>query len=100
MEIGSIVICITLGTLICFVFFGVGVCFGRDSKEQSNGDSCVHSSVDFRSRNRCGDKRDVPPTYEEKIMVLDTFSVGASSLEKRVINSIKEELNRGEDDGK
>ena len=29
MDIGSIVICITLGALICFVFFGAGMCLGK-----------------------------------------------------------------------
>ena len=94
MDFGSICLCMTLGALICFVFLGVGVCIGRCDKEQSDDDSSVCGSSNIRCGDRCGDKRDIPPTYEEKIMVLDTFSVGSSALEKRVLGSLRDDLKK------
>lgn len=102
MEVGSIVICITLGSLICFVFFGVGVCFGRDSKEQSNGDSCVHSSADVRSGNRCGHNvQDIP--NEALATIVDGMvvtGISPTSFEKECLKEAAERLRGDIDDGK
>ena len=92
MEIGSITICITLGALICLVFTGIGVCFGRSSKEQHDSDRDIRIYIPVRYRDRSGNKNNNPPTYEEKMMVLNTLRVGASALEQRVIDDIEEEI--------
>lgn len=85
MEIGSITICITLGALICLVFTGIGVCFGRSSKEQHDPDSDVTVYIPLRYRNRSGDKRD-NPSRQEIEDVLYTLRIGASNREKWVID--------------
>ena len=92
MEVGVIVICIVTGALICFALFGIGVCIGRYDKEQPNRDSDIRIYIPVRHRNRSGNKNNIPPTYEEKMMVLNTLRVGASALEKRVIDSIQEDI--------
>lgn len=91
MEIGSIAICLTLGALICLVFTGIGVCFGRSSKEQHDSDSDVIVYIPMRYRNRGRDKRDSKPSPEEIDEVLEYFRIGASDREKRVIDYLKEE---------
>jgi len=92
MDVGSIVICLVIGALICFVFTGIGVCIGRDNKGQLNDDSDVRTYVYSRYRNRSRDKRDDKPTYEEKIMVLNTLRVGTTIWEHKVIDSIEEDV--------
>ena len=92
MEVGVIVICITVGALICFALFGIGVICGRYDKEQPNRDSDIRIYIPVRHRNRIGNKNSNPPTYEEKMMVLNTLRVGASALEQRVIDDIEEEI--------
>ena len=92
MEVGVIVICIVTGALISFALFGIGVCIGRYDKEQPNRDSDIRIYIPVRHRNRSGNKNNIPPTYEEKMMVLNTLRVGASALEQRVIDDIEEEI--------
>ena len=92
MEVGVIVICITVGALICFALFGIGVCFGRIDKKQPDSDSDVNIYVPMRHRNRGGNKNNNPPTFEEKMMVLNTLRVGSSAFEQRIIDSIQEDL--------
>ena len=86
MEIGSITICITLGALICLVFTGIGVCFGRSSKEQHDPDSDVTVYIPLRHRDRSRDQRDNPPDAQEITDVLYMMRIAASSREKRVID--------------
>ena len=92
MDIGSICLCLTVGALICFVFTGIGVCIGRDYKEQHDSDSDINIYVPMRHRNRGGNKNNNPPTFEEKMMVLNTLRVGSSAFEQRIIDSIQEDL--------
>lgn len=86
MEIGGITICITLGALICLVFTGIGVCFGRSSKEQHDPDSDVNIYIPLRYRDRGSNKRDSPPDAREITDVLYILRIGASSREKKVID--------------
>lgn len=92
MEVGVIVICITVGALICFALFGIGVICGRYDKEQPNRDSDIRIYIPMRHRNRSGNKNNNSPTFEEKIMVLNTLRVGSSAFEQRIIDSIQEDL--------
>ena len=90
MEMGCIGF--LLGALVCLVFTGIGVCFGRNDKESHDRDSDVNVYIPMRNRNRSGNKRGCPPTFEEKIMVLNTLRVGSSTFEQKVIDSIQEDL--------
>ena len=90
MEMGCIGF--LLGALVCLVFTGIGVCFGRIDKKQPDSDSDVNIYVPMRHRNRGGNKNNNPPTFEEKMMVLDTLRVGSSAFEQRIIDSIQEDL--------
>ena len=81
-----------LGALVCLVFTGIGVGFGRSDKEQHDSDSDIRIYIPMRHRNRGDNKNINPPTFEEKIMVLDTLRVGSSTFEQRVIDSIQEDL--------
>ena len=90
MEMGCIGF--LLGALVCLVFTGIGVCFGRIDKKQPDSDSDVNIYVPMRHRNRGGNKNNNPPTFEEKIMVLNTLRVGSSVFEQRVIDSIQEDI--------
>lgn len=90
MEMGCIGF--LLGALVCLVFTGIGVCFGGSDKERHDSDSDINIYVPMRHRNRGGNKNNNPPTYEEKMMVLNTLRVGASALEQRVIDDIEEEI--------
>ena len=92
MDIGSICLCLTVGALIVFASIGIGVCFGRSDKEQHDFDSDINIYIPMRHRNRGDNKNINPPTFEEKIMVLDTLRVGSSTFEQRVIDSIQEDL--------
>ena len=89
MEMGCIGF--LLGALVCLVFTGIGVCFGRIDKKQPDSDSDVNVYIPMRHRNRSGNKSN-PPTFEEKIMVLNTLRVGSSVFEQRVIDSIQEDI--------
>ena len=90
MEMGCIGF--LLGALVCLVFTGIGVCFGRIDKKQPDSDSDVNIYVPMRHRNRGGNKNNNPPTFEEKMMVLNTLRVGSSVFEQRVIDSIQEDI--------
>lgn len=90
MEMGCIGF--LLGALVCLVFTGIGVCFGRSDKEQHDSDSDINIYVPMRHRNRGGNKNNNPPTFEEKMMVLNTLRVGSSAFEQRIIDSIQEDL--------
>lgn len=90
MEMGCIGF--LLGALVCLVFTGIGVCFGRIDKKQPDSDSDVNIYVPMRHRNRGGNKNNNPPTFEEKMMVLNTLRVGSSAFEQRIIDSIQEDL--------
>ena len=90
MEVGCIGF--LLGALVCLVFTGIGVCFGRNDKESHDRDSDINIYVPMRHRNRSGNKNNNPPTFEEKIMVLNTLRVGSSTFEQRIIDSIQEDL--------
>lgn len=92
MDIGSMCICMTIGALIVFASIGIGVCFGRIDKKQPDSDSDVNIYVPMRHRNRGGNKNNNPPTFEEKMMVLNTLRVGLSAFEQRIIDSIQEDL--------
>ena len=86
MDIGSICLCLTVGALICFVFTGIGVCYGRYDKEQPNRDSDIRIYIPVRHRNRSGNKRDSPPDAREIVDVLYMLRIAASSREKKVID--------------
>ena len=92
MDIGSICVCMAIGALIVFASIGIGVCFGRCDKGQHNDDSDVRTYVPIRDRSGSGDKRDDKPTYEEKIMVLNTLRTGTTIWEHKVIDSIEEDV--------
>ena len=92
MDIGSIAICLTIGALIVFASIGIGVCFGRCDKGQHDTDSDFRIYIPMRHRNRSGNKRDDKPTYEEKIMVLNTLRTGTTIWEHKVIDSIEEDV--------
>lgn len=92
MDVGSIVICLTLDALIVFASIGIGVCFGRSDKEQHDPDSDVNVYIPVRHRNRSGNKNNNPPTFEEKMMVLNTLRVGTSGFEQKVIDCIQEDM--------
>lgn len=84
MEMGCIGF--LLGALVCLVFTGIGVCFGRSNKEQPDPDSDMRLYVFNRYRNRGGDKRDRKPTSQEIEDVLFILRLGASDHEKWVID--------------
>ena len=90
MEMGCIGF--LLGALVCLVFTGIGVCFGRIDKKQPDSDSDVNIYVPMRHRNRGSNKNNNPPIFEEKMMVLNTLRVGSSVFEQRVIDSIQEDI--------
>lgn len=90
MEMGCIGF--LLGALVCLVFTGIGVCFGRIDKKQPDSDSDVNVYIPMRHRNRGGNKNNNSPTFEEKMMVLNTLRVGSSAFEQRIIDSIQEDL--------
>ena len=90
MEMGCIGF--LLGALVWLEFTGIGVCFGRIDKKQPDSYSDVNIYVPMRHRNRGGNKNNNPPTFEEKIMVLNTLRVGSSAFEQRIIDSIQEDL--------
>ena len=90
MEMGCIGF--LLGALVCLVFTGIGVCFGRNDKEQHDSDSDINIYVPMRHRNRGGNKNNNPPTLEEKMMVLNTLRVGTSAFEQKIIDSIQEDI--------
>ena len=92
MDIGSICLCLTIGALIVFASIGIGVCFGRNDKEQHDSDSDINIYVPMRHRNRSGNKNNNPPTFEEKMMVLNTLRVGTSGFEQKVIDCIQEDM--------
>lgn len=92
MDIGSIAICLTIGALIVFASIGIGVCFGRSDKEQHDSDSDINIYVPMRHRNRSCNKNNNPPTFEEKMMVLNTLRVGTSGFEQKVIDCIQEDM--------
>ena len=75
-----------LGAVVCLVFFGTGVCFGRSDKEQHDPDSDVNIYIPLRYRDRGSSKRDSPPDAREITDVLYILRIGASSREKRVID--------------
>ena len=84
MEMGCIGFLI--GALVCLVFTGIGVCFGRSDKEQHDPDSDVTVYIPLRYRDRGSNKRDIPPDAREITDVLYILRIGASSREKRVID--------------
>ena len=86
MEVGVIVICITVGALICFALFGIGVICGRYDKEQPNRDSDIRIYIPVRYRNRGRNNRQDIPDKTEIENVLYTLRIGASDREKRVID--------------
>ena len=95
MDVGSIVICITIGALICLVFTGIGVSYGRcdnrDNQRQLNDDSDVRTYVYRRYRNRGGNnRRDI--SLDEKIMVLRNIRRLTHGYERDVMDSIEEDL--------
>ena len=92
MDIGSMCICMAVGALIVFASIGIGVSYGRCDKGQHNDDSDVRTYIPCRDRGRSSHKRDDKPTYEEKIMVLNTLRVGTTIWEHKVIDSIEEDL--------
>lgn len=50
------IFCITIGIFICLIFFGVGVVFGRISKDVSQSTLHGHTDMDIcnsRSSNLC-----------------------------------------------
>lgn len=102
MDVGSIVICLTIGALICFVFTGIGVCIGRDYKRQLDGDSCVHSSVTVRSGDRCRHNICNLPNEELAAIVDGMIVTGISptSFEKACLKEVAERLRGDVDDGK
>ena len=86
MDIGSMCICMAIGALMCLIFTGIGVCFGRCDKEQFDDDSDVRVYIPHRSGSGSRDKRDYKPTAQEIEDVLYTLRIGASNREKRVID--------------
>ena len=92
MDIGSMCICMAIGALIVFVSIGIGVCIGRIDKKQPDSDSDVNVYIPMRHRNRSGNKNNNPPTFEEKMMVLNTLRVGTSGFEQKVIDCIQEDM--------
>lgn len=94
MDIGSICLCLTVGALIVFASIGIGVCIGngRSDEEQHDSDSDVIVYIPVRHRNRSGNKNNNPPTFEEKMMVLNTLRVGTSGFEQKVIDCIQEDM--------
>ena len=95
MEMGCIGF--LLGAVACLVFVGLGVCIGdRSGKGRDNGQSIPDSDVRIyvynRDRNRGGNKNNNPPTFEEKMMVLNTLRVGISGFEQKVIDCIQEDM--------
>ena len=93
MDIGSICLCLAIGALIVFVSIGIGVCISdRSGKEQHDPDSDVIVYIPVRHRNRSGNKNNNPPTFEEKMMVLNTLRVGTSGFEQKVIDCIQEDM--------
>lgn len=89
MEMGCIGF--LLGALVCLVFTGIGVCIGRIDKKQPDSDSDVNVYIPMQHRNRSGNKSN-PPTFEEKMMVLNTLRVGTSGFEQKVIDCIQEDM--------
>ena len=91
MDVGSIVICITIGALIVFASIGIGICFGRTDKRQLNDDSDVRTYIPVRDRDRGRyNRRDI--SLDEKIMVLRNIRRLTHGYERDVMDSIEEDL--------
>ena len=91
MEMGCIGF--LLGALVCLVFTGIGVCFGRNDKESHDRDSDVNVYVPMRNRNRSGNKRNYEPSEEEINQVISgllmDYKNSLSNHEKEVLNHLK-----------
>ena len=97
MEVGIIIICITLGALICFVSFGVGVCFGRDS-ERHNSTICRNDNnsdiyIPFRYRNRSRDNG-CDLSNEELAAIVDGMMITGIAPSRYEKECLKEAANR------
>lgn len=92
MDIGSVTLCVTIGTLICLIFFGMGVCIGnaRDHKKQFDADNDVRIYVFSRYRDRSGDQRGGKPSYEEMTLVLQNVKRSTTGHEREVMDAIEE----------
>lgn len=88
MEIGSIGY--LLGALSAIIFVGIGVVFGRISKDdnqrQHGLDTDIRVYVPCRNRHRSRTERVYQPTSEEITDVLRVMRLGASDHEKDVID--------------
>ena len=97
MEMGCIGFLI--GAIVCLVFVGIGVCFGRNDKGNIDGKLCDDSDMRLyvfnRHRDRGSNQRDNPPDTKEITDVLYMLRIAASQREKRVIDYLidKEESN-------
>ena len=86
MEMGCIGF--LLGALVCLVFTGIGVCFGRSDKEQHDPDSDVNVYIPVRDRDRGSYKRDNEFSPEEVKGVLYAMRMGASAYERDVLDYV------------
>ena len=96
MEMGCIGF--LLGALVCLVFTGIGVCFGRSDKEQSVSDSDVRIYVYSRDRNRGGNKRVHQFSNQEMIFVLHNLKRLTHGWERDIIDAMIEEKERGKNE--
>ena len=89
MEMGCIGF--LLGALVCLVFTGIGVCFGRIDKKQPDSDSDVNIYVPMRHRNRGGNKRVHQFSNQEMIFVLHNLKRLTHGWERDIVDAMIEE---------
>ena len=94
MDVGSITLCVTIGTLICLIFFGMGVCIGnaRDHKKQFDADNDVRIYVFSRYRDRSGNQRGNKPTNEEMMLVLQNVKRVTRGREREIMDAIEDDI--------
>ena len=91
-----------LGAIVCLVFVGIGVCFGRADKGTDKGELCddtdIRVYIPVRRRGGCGDNGSDLPTRQEVENVLRTLRMSACWTEKRVLDYLLDNICGGQDD--
>lgn len=92
---------ITMGAILALAFIGIGVCigdaYGRD-KEQCERFDTDGILPDGRDGNRSGDNRPDIPNREEIERVLYNLRIGASQVERRVIDYLIDKESENEEE--
>jgi len=93
---------VLLGAVICLVFVGIGICFGRVDKGTDKRELCDDSDmriyIPVGRRGGCGYNGSDLPTRQEIETVLRTLRMGACWTEKRVLDYLLDNIYGGQDD--